>query len=326
MGYYLLDYNPGTQQWGYPRRGASLSGTAIVHTAECAADNLGDDTSAEGSANMIANRADWGSYHRLVDSDSIIAMLPWEYEAWQDSETNPWAVGISAALRTSDWAIMPADRRERVYRNMAQCAAEFVVYMRDTYGITVPLRRITGAQARARVPGFCAHGDSGIARTDPGADFDWALFFRYTQDALNNGGISPAGDITQEEDMANVSTDQLERLLRAADRITGVITDEHAKVLTTDDLPGIAAAVLDRAVPLAGGKTTTLGTKVTFLKQEFNVTQNLVAGISAKVDALAGVVAQGSAATKEEILAQLDASVKASFDEYVPALVKKESE
>lgn len=190
---YLLNYNPGTQQWGYPRRGgARLSGTIIVHTAECAADNVGEDTSAEGCANMIANRADYGSYHRLVDSDSIIDMLPWEYEAWQDSETNNWAVGISAALRTSDWAVMPADRRDRVYRNLAACAAEFVRYMAGK-GIQVPLRRIGGAEARARVPGFCAHGDSGIARSDPGANFDWALFFAYTQAALN-GSLSYASE------------------------------------------------------------------------------------------------------------------------------------
>lgn len=183
--YYLLNYNPGTPQYTFPRRGANkLSGTAIVHTAECAADNIGEDTSAEGCANMIANRSDYGSYHRLVDSDSIINMLPWEYEAWQDSETNNWAVGISAALRTSDWLTMPQDRADSVYRNMARCAADFVSHMKVNYGIEVPLRRISGAEARARVPGFCAHGDSGIARSDPGANFDWDRFFRYTREIL----------------------------------------------------------------------------------------------------------------------------------------------
>ena len=36
---YLLDYNPGTPQYTYPRRGgAKLSGTCIIHTAECAMD------------------------------------------------------------------------------------------------------------------------------------------------------------------------------------------------------------------------------------------------------------------------------------------------
>lgn len=184
---YLLNYNPGTPQYTYPRRGgAQLSGTCIVHTAECAMDLDGDDTSAEVCANFIANRADYGSYHRLVDSDSIINMLPFEYEAWQDSETNNWAVGISAAVQAGKWHSIPAERRDRIYRNMAAAAAEFVQHM-AAKGVTVPLRRITGAEARSRVPGFCAHGDSGVSRSDPGAQFDWDLFFAYTQAAL--GGV-----------------------------------------------------------------------------------------------------------------------------------------
>jgi hypothetical protein len=192
---YLLDYNPGTPQWTYPRRGgAQLSGTCIIHTAECAIDLDGDDTSAEVCASFIANRADYGSYHRLVDSDSIIDMVPFEYEAWQDSETNNWAVGISAAVQAGRWLEIPAERRDRIYRNMAAAAAEFVQHMAGK-GITVPLWRISGAEARARVPGFCAHGDSGISRSDPGAQFDWDLFFRYTADALG-GGINFAGTTT----------------------------------------------------------------------------------------------------------------------------------
>lgn len=217
-GFYLLDYNPGTRQWTYPRRGAVLSGTIIIHTAECARDDVGEDTSAENCAHFIANRKDYGSYHRLVDSDSIIKMVPWEYEAWQDQMTNPWAVGISSALRTSDWAVMPADRREGYYRNLAECGAEFVRYMR-TKGIVVPLKRITGAQARAKVPGFCAHGDSGLNRTDPGRDFNWKLFFLYVQEALD--GINPQGGTTKpEEDMP----------------------------LTPDDIAKVAAAVWDRPI------------------------------------------------------------------------------
>lgn len=199
---FLLEYNPGTPQWTYPRRGgARLSGTAIIHTAECAMDLDGDDTSAEVCANFIANRADYGSYHRLVDSDSIIDMVPWEYEAWQDSETNNWAVGISAAVQAGKWHTIPAARRDRIYRNMAACAADFVRYMAGK-GVTVPLRRITGAEARARVPGFCAHGDSGLYRSDPGAQFDWDLFFAYTAEALAGGLTYQGVTILQEDELS----------------------------------------------------------------------------------------------------------------------------
>jgi hypothetical protein len=119
-------------------------------------------------------------------------MAHWEWETWQDSETNNWAVGISAACNAADWLKMVPSTRDRIYRNLAIEAADFVLYMRQEYGIEVPRRRISGAEARARVPGFCAHGDSGIDRTDPGKDFDWALFFQYVDEYLSGN--------TQEED------------------------------------------------------------------------------------------------------------------------------
>jgi len=199
MGFYLLDNaQPVTQQWGYPRRGASLSGTCIIHTAECAIDLDGADSSAENCANFIRTRGDYGSYHTLVDSDSIIEMVPYEYEAWQDSETNPWAVGLSAAVQADNWHTIPVDRRDRIYRNLATAAADFVTYM-ATKGITVPLRRLTGQEARNRVPGFCAHGDSGVDRHDPGAQFDWALFFNYTRQALGSAALAPQSSTTTKE-------------------------------------------------------------------------------------------------------------------------------
>lgn len=187
-GYLLVDQpNPYTPQGGYPRRGvARPSGTIIVHTTE------GNWASGvQGLVNLVRTRSDYGCYHRACDWADIALLYPWEWETWQDSETNPWAVGISAACRTSDWGNMPADVEEGFYRNMGRMAADFVQYMWTEHGVDVPLVRISGAQARARVPGFCAHGDSGVARTDPGARFDWARFFRYAQELLD-GVDSPA--------------------------------------------------------------------------------------------------------------------------------------
>lgn len=224
-GFYLLDNEqPNTQQWGYPRRGATLSGTCIVHTAECAADIEGPDGAAEGTAHFINGRSDYGSYHTLVDSDSIIEMVPYEYEAWQDSQTNPWAVGISAAVQADLWHAIPADRKDRIYRNLAWAAADFVSYM-ATKGITVPLRRITGQQARDRVPGFCAHGDSGIDRHDPGTEFDWALFFKYTAAQLaGNGGTPASGGLqTQGADVTQIPKEVVEmpKYSRVTESATG---------------------------------------------------------------------------------------------------------
>lgn len=197
MSYYLLERANSTPQYTYPRRGGFVpSGTIIIHTAECAMDLDGADDSAENCANFIATRADYGSYHRLVDSDSIIPLVPFAYEAWQDTETNGWGIGISAAVAAGRWHEIPTERRDRIYRNMAAAAAEAVTYMRDVFGVDVPIHRISGDQARAGVPGFCAHGDSGLYRSDPGAQFDWATFFAYTTEALG-GTITPAGATTQ---------------------------------------------------------------------------------------------------------------------------------
>lgn len=183
-GYILLDAPNHAQPQGmYPRRGgAKLSGTCIVHTSE------GNWRSGVASlTRLVQTRADWGCYHRACDWQDIALYYPWEWETWQDTETNNWAVGIAAACKAADWPTLPADVREGFYRNMARMAADFVTYMRDEHGVAVPLRRLSGAEARARVPGFAAHGDSGVHRSDPGPAFDWGLFFAYTAEALGGG-------------------------------------------------------------------------------------------------------------------------------------------
>lgn len=183
MGFIMLDNpNPYTPQGVHPRRGVrgKLTGTCILHTSE------GNwQSGVAGLTRTVQTRTDYGCYHQACDWMDIAEYYPWEWETWQDSETNNWAVGIAAACKTSDWVTMPADIREGFYRNMAHMAADFVIYMRVQYGIEVPRRRISGEEARAGVPGFCAHGDSGIARSDPGSDFDWNKFFNYTEQALN---------------------------------------------------------------------------------------------------------------------------------------------
>jgi hypothetical protein len=191
-GYYLLDRTNRVLQYTYPRRGGfKPSGTIIVHTAENAMDLSGPDDSAENVAANIANRSDYGSYHRLVDADSIVKLAPFWYETWQDSETNNWAIGISAAVQAARWLDIESARRDRIYRNLARAAAEAVTWLKGE-GIDVPIKRITGAQARARQPGFCAHGDSGIARSDPGRDFDWNLFFYYVRQELGTATVTAA--------------------------------------------------------------------------------------------------------------------------------------
>lgn len=297
--FYLLDNaQPNTQQWGYPRRGSKLSGTAILHTAECAMDHVGEDMSGENCANFIRTRSDYGSYHVLVDSDSIIWMAPWEYETWQDSQTNPWAVGISAAVQADYWHTIPADRRDRIYRNMATAAADFVTYMKSK-GITVPIRRISGAEARAGVPGFCAHGDSGIDRHDPGAGFDWNLFFKYTTQALG-------GAITTKTGLFVTLTPAQEKL----------VVDRNEKYVDSP-ISQVDEKVWGTVIRRAGGNKTALqelaDCKTLLLTQQATLSgllkaiEQLAKGAGSSVD-LAAVTAAAEAGA-EKALADLSAVV-----------------
>ncbi|USL89102.1 lysin A N-acetylmuramoyl-L-alanine amidase domain [Arthrobacter phage Casserole] len=225
MGYYLADNpNPNAGQFVTQRRGiyGQLSGTVIMHTAE--------GYGAASVAGFIARREDYGSYHRLVDPNTIIEMAHWEWETWQDSETNNWAVGISAACRAADWLGIEIQTRLKYYRNLAICAADFVRYMRENYGIEVPRVRISGAQARARVPGFCAHGDSGLSRHDPGVDFDWETFFAMTNEELG-----------EEEDMA-ISEERFAALENTVKNISDGLFNNNGKnasILGGLSVPGL---------------------------------------------------------------------------------------
>jgi peptidoglycan hydrolase-like protein with peptidoglycan-binding domain len=189
--FYLLKYkNPNRPQFGAERRyGNKPSGTIVIHTAENVADRVGSDLGAENVAAYIARRTDYGSYHRLVDSDSIIKMAPFGYETWHCRVTNPWSIGISMAVMADDWNKYSNDYVSRVVRNAARAAAEAVLDLKKHWGITVPLRRITRAQALSKSPGFIGHGETDPGRRrDPGSEFPWGLFFQMIREELNNEG------------------------------------------------------------------------------------------------------------------------------------------
>lgn len=186
-GFWLLDNENNVQQYGVNRRGESRpSGTCVVHTAENVADQIGEDLGAEAVARYCLNRDSYGAYHRLVDADTIVPMVPFGYETWHCTKTNPWSCGISAAVRAGDWKKYGNDYETRVLRNLARAGAEFVRSMKQYWGIDVPIKRITGAEARAKKPGFTGHGETDPdRRSDPGADFDWPRFLSMVREELN---------------------------------------------------------------------------------------------------------------------------------------------
>ncbi|MCO1338096.1 hypothetical protein BJH93_04180 [Kocuria polaris] len=202
-GFILLDTpNPNYPQCRRTRRnGARPTGTCVVHTAENFVDLIGEDSGAETVARFIATRSTPGSYHFLCDSDSLIFMAPASYETWHDTATNNFSYGGSMAVRAGEWHRIPKERRERIVKNCAAGFASYAEWLKETYGITIPAKRITRAQAHRGEPGLLGHGDSDPGRrTDPGAAFDWDLFLDEFARLTGQGGskptVKPAGKPT----------------------------------------------------------------------------------------------------------------------------------
>lgn len=184
-GIYLIDHPPRIRQFRSPRR-EKPSGVVVVHTAEWFPDESGPDTSAENCAAFIARRTNYGSYHHLVDSDSIIQLVRFGDEAFHDATgSNPHSYGVSAATQAAKWETVDKDWRDDTVLNMARATARYARWVKTNHGVIIPARRITRTQSEARTPGFISHAERDPARrTDPGKTFPWAMFLAEYADEI----------------------------------------------------------------------------------------------------------------------------------------------
>lgn len=251
MGIYLLDNPPARDQYRSPRR-KRPTGLTVIHTAESVMDSLGPDTGAEDVAAFIRRRSDAGSYHDLVDSDSVIQLVRYEDEAYQDGTgSNPFALSISFALKTTDWVKLSPEKRAAFLRQGAVAFARQQAWLRANGYPTTPLRRITKAQSDAGEAGFISHAERDPARrTDPGRDFPWGEFFAACRAALagtnpaNPGGFLVALNDQQQAELYNAVVNG-----RKADdewnaRVEKLIRDTYNAAVQTRDIAGDARAAL----------------------------------------------------------------------------------
>lgn len=178
MGVYLEDNPPARSQFRTVRR-AEVTGAIVMHTAENTTDTTLPDGGAEAVARFIARRTDAaGSYHSIVDSDSVVQLGRYEWEMFHEGTGgNRWSLGLSFACRASQWPTLPEAWFNTALRNGAREAANMARWVQETVGVTVPAARITAAEYRAGKPGFVGHGELDPGRrSDPGVEFPWTDF------------------------------------------------------------------------------------------------------------------------------------------------------
>lgn len=190
---YLDDNPPAVSQFRRTRR-AAVTGAIVVHTAENSTDTTLPDGGAEAVARFISRRSTPGSYHSVVDSDSVVDVGRYEWEMFHEGTGgNRWSLGLSFACQAAQWTRLPDRWVDSAIRNGALEAAMMAAWVKQTVGVTVPARRITPAQYRAGQPGFISHAELDPGRrSDPGASFPWNTFLeRFAQYA---GGTPPVAD------------------------------------------------------------------------------------------------------------------------------------
>lgn len=265
-GIYLEDNPPARSQYRVGRR-SKLRPVIVVHTAESGTDPVGPDPKAENVAKFIRNRSTAGSYHSVGDADSIIDLVRFDNEAFQDGTgSNRWAIGISLAMNADDWPHLTPERRSQLTDTAVLMAVRAARHL-AVRGLPMPAPKLlTKAESeRADASGFISHARRDPSRrSDPGAGFPWAEFFtRYAQ--------ATTQETTHMPNPLEADTLELQRILAAWGANLGTTGPNHDGV---DGVPG----------------PVTLAAAVTVLRHQANT-----------IDELAAAVAEAKAAVRAPV-------------------------
>lgn len=195
----MEDHPPARSQYRNPRR-AAVTGAIVAHTAEFSADTTLPDGGAEAVAAFISKRTDAaGSYHSVIDSDTIVRVGRYEWEMFHEGTGgNRWSLGLSFAVRAAQWPTLPAGWVDDVLRLGAVEAASMARWVKSTVGVVVPARHITAAEYRAGRPGFIGHGElDPTRRTDPGSAFPWGRFLELFADQMEGGAVVADAEVSE---------------------------------------------------------------------------------------------------------------------------------
>ena len=293
-GIYLEDNRPRRSQFRRGRR-ASVKPVIVVHTAESGTDTSGPDPKAENVASFIRGRSTAGSYHLLGDSDSIIQLVRFENEAYQDGTgSNKWAIGISLAMNAADWPGLAADRRKELTETAAQMAVIAARWLKSQGRSFPEARLLTKAESdRSNASGFISHARRDPSRrSDPGAGFPWSDFFATYQRFLADEGFQ-------------ITTDSL---IRELQRAVGTTADGIVGVNTMAALNKNWLGDIDAFDPSVAATFTNNATVVRWVQRRLDSRD----GLSVTVDggygpktaaAAASALGKGGVVTAESFLA-----------------------
>lgn len=252
MTAYLIANPPRIRQFRRPRR-AKPSGVIVIHTAESFPDEVGPDTGAESVARFIRDRTNYGSYHDLCDSDTIVNLVPYDAEAYHDATgSNPHSLSVSAATQAAKWDQLDDDWVRATVVNMARAAARQAAWLHAEHGIVVPAKTRTRTETEQRMPGFISHAKRDPARrTDPGPSFPWSLFLS-TYAALM-AGDDPDGDLSM-TDVREIMT-KLDAMHE--DIVQGATTGANSRDVITNRIIAALGPKIDQAVKVGVQGATT---------------------------------------------------------------------
>lgn len=296
----------------------------VLHSAECPlaggyAQSLTEWASTVYPADPIA------SWQRFIDPLVRLRFIPDELGAWHASEANPLSIGweqAGYARYTRDQWLTPdgLTQLESLAFDMAEVA------VRDG----IPARWLSDQEVRAvldggnrSIKGFCFHRQiDPETRTDPGGGYPADLLMQRITFYMTGGTVSaqsttitPAAEQPKEwDEMA--SPEEIAAIVKRVVWGGPNGTMIHNYRLGRGEYPETILGALEGRMQNEILPAVVVGP----LQQQLG-------GLAAKVDALATALAAkpDNPLTKEEALAQLDASVKASFGEYTPVLVRNDT-